>query len=172
MRSLLLFRHAKSSWDDPRLSDHDRPLNRRGIKAAPRMGRYITEHDLLPDLILCSTAVRTRETLRLAFEDQADALPDIKFEPGMYEASYATLLKIIQSTGPEVQSLMLIGHNPGMQILAFALSQEDDSDHRQHVARKYPTAGLARLTFDVDEWTSVLPGTGVLHAFVTPKMLD
>ena len=172
MRTLLLFRHAKSSWDNPKLSDHDRPLSERGRKAAPRMGQYMREHRLLPELIVCSTAVRTRETLTLAIEDLASSPPQVVFDVSLYEASHAEILRIVHGTAPDVQSLMLIGHNPGMQILAFALSCEDDTECRLRVAQKFPTAGLAIITFDVDDWSSIAPGTGVFRDFVTPKLLD
>ncbi|MGI9422269.1 MAG: SixA phosphatase family protein [Hyphomicrobiaceae bacterium] len=172
MRSLFLFRHAKSNWDNPSLSDHDRQLSARGRGAAPRMGRYIVEQSLMPDLIICSTAVRTRETLRLALPDIDGGQPMIVFDADLYECSLSTLLDIVQGVAADVKTLMLIGHNPGLQLLALTLAHAGDSDHYKRITHKFPTAALATLTFDVDDWSFVRPGTGELRGFMTPKLLD
>ena len=136
------------------------------------MGRYIVEQRLMPDLIICSTAARTRETLRLALPDIDDGQPMIVFDSDVYEASLNTLLDVVQGVAADVNTLMLIGHNPGLQLLALTLSHAGDSDHHKRITHKFPTAALATLTFDVDDWSSVRPGTGELRGFMTPKLLD
>ena len=120
MKRLWLLRHAKSSWDEPGLADHDRPLAPRGRKAGKRMRRWAAEHDVRPDLVLCSTAVRARATLDLV----APALgaPDVEIEGGLYHAWADDLLERLRGVPPDSTSVLLIGHNPGLHDLAALLA--------------------------------------------------
>lgn len=177
MRRLLLYRHAKSSWDDPTVSDHDRALSNRGLKAAPRMGRMMAEQGYLPDLIICSTALRTRETLRLTLPALlTQKLPQVRFEAAIYEAGPHALEGAIRAHGEDCESVMLVGHNPGMQMLALLLAAQsaDQSGTGAHdrLSEKYPTAGLAVIDLAITCWSEIKPGCGRLIAFVTPRMLQ
>ena len=171
MLTLTLFRHAKSSWDEHALADVERPLNARGREAAPRMGQHMAGLKLTPDLILCSTAVRTRETAALALPQLAGASTPEYLE-ALYLASPATLLAITRRTPPAIRHLMLIGHNPGLHELALELARTGNSDDLRRLAEKLPTAGLVVIAFNDQSWTSLRPGTGRLVHFMTPRRLD
>jgi phosphohistidine phosphatase len=148
---LYLLRHAKSSWEDPGLADHDRPLALRGRKAAKALGAYLREHDIEPELVLCSSAARTRETLeRVGLTGQ--------IEDALYGAGASALLARLHEVPDAVASVMLIGHNPGMQQLAFALAGLDD---------KFPTAALA--TLECGGWSDLQRAE--LVDYVKPKDL-
>ncbi len=170
MLTLTLFRHAKSSWELNGLDDRERPLNARGLAAAPLMGAYLAEHRLVPDLALCSTAVRTRQTLELASGDWRPA-PKTKYEDALYLADPFDLLARVRKAPRTVKHLMIVGHNPGLQILAIELIGEGDPAQIGAISSKFPTAGAVVLTFDVKTWADVGPGKGRLAHFVTPKLL-
>jgi phosphohistidine phosphatase len=168
MRRLLLLRHAKSSWATPGQRDFDRPLAPRGLKAAPHMARYIAEHGLAPDAVICSTARRTRATLDLMRE----ILPEsVRYEPQIYEASAATLVGLVRAAGDDHRTVMIVGHNPGVQDAALLLAAADQPLRRE-IAAKYPTAALAVIEFPGDRWIDAVPGSGGVTAFVTPRGLD
>ncbi len=172
MKSLLFLRHAKSSWSSPELADHDRPLNGRGRAAAATMGRYIVEHDLLPELILCSTARRARETLERAATEWS-YLPPAHIERALYDFSGGRgYLDLIGKTDNQVASLLVIGHNPTIEILVSDLIGEADPELVEKLTFKYPTAGLAVLEFDTDKWSDVAPGKGKLITFALPRELE
>jgi phosphohistidine phosphatase len=171
VKTLLLLRHAKSSWDHPDLQDHDRPLSKRGRRAAPLMGQYLAEHDLVPDRVLCSSAVRTRQT----WEQVAACLdehPPVESHPDLYAASAETLLEIVHSVDDSIEKLMLIGHNPGLEMLAAHLAGSGDALAMGRMRLKFPTAALAELTFQDTRWQDVMPGSGQLVRFVRPKDLS
>lgn len=170
MLSLSLFRHAKSSWDDPGLKDFDRPLAPRGETAAPHMGAFMAEHDIQPQLILCSPAARTRQTLDLVLPHlQGD--PTVVYEEGFYLAPASQLLARVRKVEARVRHVMIVGHDPGMHALAVELAGSGAPKLTQALAAKFPTAGLAVLDFDVDDWSGVGPGLGQLRIFMTPKRL-
>ena len=174
MRELLLLRHAKSSWEPAAAArDFDRPLNARGRAAAPVIGGYLAEHDLAPDIVYCSTAARTRETLALIRPALPPATPAL-FKDSLYLASPERMLEEIVSAAPEDRRLLLIAHNPGLEELAFALADPatSDPDALARLRRKYPTAGLAQFAFEATDWRSVSPHAGRLLAFITPKDLS
>jgi phosphohistidine phosphatase len=151
MKRLYLLRHAKSSWDDESLADHDRPLSGRGRRAADAIGRHLRDEGIAPELVLCSSAARTRETLaRIGLEGEA--------ERGLYGASATELLARLRELPPGIESVMLIGHNPGMHDLALLLTGEPGD--------KYPTGALA--TIELDNWTA---RSGRMIAFVRPREL-
>ena len=169
MRELLVLRHAKSSWDEIDADDHDRKLSPRGIKAARRMGALIAERGWLPDLILCSTARRTRETLALAQEawPGTPAIPVSEVE-GLYLAPASRLLDIVRRQPDEAQRLMLIGHNPGLQALVTRLAGLGDKKLRAAIEIKFPTAALARITCDIGSWRDLGWNIGTLADYRTP----
>ena len=176
MKELLLLRHAKSSWAEPGQADVQRPLNRRGRRAAVRMGQFLNETGLRPALILCSSAKRTRETLDLI----ADALGHvpIQIEPGLYLADPATLLARLRQIPANVPSVMVIAHNPGLQELATELAGAPGAatpEDRTQLQRKFPTAALARFRLKIADWkslsTDAAPGKIKLLAVVTPRDL-
>jgi len=165
MRTLYLLRHAKSSWDDPSLDDFDRPLSERGRKAAPLIGRYMAEHGWQPDLALVSPAVRARDTWQLV-APELPAPVQTRFEPAIYMAepeALLTLLRDIAAPG----SVILVGHNPGLEQLAAILAGPgSDLQARARMTEKFPTAALAR--FDVH---AMEPGGAMLTDFIRPKDL-
>lgn len=172
MPTLLLLRHAKSSWDDPALADYDRPLAKRGKKAAPRMGAEIAALGLRPDLILCSTAVRARETLSLVLPELGAAAPEVVYDDAIYMATPSALLALLRAVPEETRSVMVVGHNPGLEELAELLVGDGDEDEQELLAEKFPTCALAVLTFEAPGWDGVAPGTGKLSQFLTPARLS
>ena len=153
------------------MPDHDRPLNRRGQEAAPKIGAYMARHGLLPDLVLCSTALRARETWEeLATEFTAHPLT--VYEERLYNARPERILELVRDTKDRVRSLLLVGHNPGLQELSSLLIASGDLEHRERLREKLPTAGLVVIDFAVDEWTKVHPHAGRLERFVAPRWLE
>lgn len=171
MLTLLLFRHAKSSWQVRNQPDAERPLNARGRRAAPLMGRYMAANGLAPDHVLCSSAVRTRETAALALAEMPGA-PEPVFLDALYLAAPARMLAEIHKAAATVKSLMLIGHNPGMHEFVIDLAGSGNGEARRRTREKFPTAALAVLAFDVARWTDVQPGVGRLDLFVTPRLVE
>lgn len=172
MLTLTIFRHAKSDRCDPRLKDVDRPLAKRGRLAAPRIGAYLATNKLIPEFVLCSPSVRTRETARLAFSEVgARVWPEIQYDDSLYLASMRTLLARIQEVPSTIRHLMLIGHNPGLHMLAIDLIGEGDPAALNALAEKLPTAALVVIVFDVRDWADLKSGTGRLSRFITPRML-
>ncbi len=169
-RILSLLRHAKSSWDDPRLADAARPLSPRGRKAAPIMGRFIRSEGLVPDLVLSSTSVRTRETCDLVFAS-IGSLPKIVFKEELYLASPQKLLALIQETAAGVHHLMIVGHNPGLQRLALALVGTGPAGPMAALEEKLPTGALVAMELPGGDWRSTAPGAARLLRFVTPRSL-
>ncbi|CAD7023342.1 histidine phosphatase family protein [Pseudorhizobium halotolerans] len=161
-RRLLLLRHAKSAWPDA-VADHERPLAERGEKAAPAMGNYMAREHLIPDLALVSDARRTRQTWELV-QRRLPAEVATRIDPTIYEAPAGRLLDTIRALGDSAATLLLIGHNPGLQDLALMLTGDA-------LAAKYPTAALAVIDFPVADWRQVGPGSGLLTRFVTPRSL-
>lgn len=165
----MLLRHAKSDWPGG-VSDHQRPLAPRGRKAAPVMGRYMKAEGLLPDLAIVSSSTRTVETWALVSDELGCAVPH-RLEPRIYEAQPEALLAVIRDVTDDVQTLLLVGHNPGSEELASDLIAYGDRYAAQRLRAKYPTCGLAVLDFDVDSWAEVAERSGRLDRFVTPASL-
>lgn len=168
MIKLYLFRHAKSSWKADVTDDFHRPLNDRGRAAAPFMGTYMHDAAVAPDLILCSAAIRARETLALILPFLAEDTV-IRIEHALYLADKASLIARVQALEATDAAVMIIGHNPGMQDLALSLAASDDTARHDALSQKFPTAALAELVFDVADWTAVAPKTGTLARFETPR---
>ncbi|MEU8584559.1 SixA phosphatase family protein [Streptomyces abikoensis] len=164
-RRIVILRHAKAEWSDG--DDHERPLADRGRKDAPVAGRWLAGSGVTPELALCSTAARTRETWKLAVSELPER-PRTVYEDRMYEASLGELIALLNEVSDEVADLVLIGHNPGMHALADALAGEADGDLLARMNRSgFPTAAVAVLTFS-GSWKSVEHGVGRLVAFWTP----
>lgn len=163
MKTLLVLRHAKSSWDDQDLDDHERPLNDRGERDAPRMGALLREQGLLPDLILSSDAVRARDTARAAAA-AAEYGGDIQLEPDLYGASPHDIVTVLRSLGDvPATRVMLVGHNPGLEDLVGQLTGD---------AQHLPTAALVQIELPIAEWTQLSATTpGTLVSMWTPKTL-
>jgi phosphohistidine phosphatase len=168
MRTLLLMRHAKSSWDRPDLADVDRPLAPRGRKAAPLIARYLEEQRLIPDLVLCSHALRVRETWQLMTPALGDAVA-CKTLRSLYLAPPSRLLEPLRRVADEVRILMVIGHNPGLGGLAAGLAGAGPRKALERLRTKFPTAGLAVLSFEIERWAEIAAGAGRLEHFVRPK---
>jgi phosphohistidine phosphatase len=168
MQQLLLLRHAKSSWDDPSQSDHARPLNPRGRQAAAELRTVLRELGLLPDVVLVSSARRTRQTLEaLAPWDET---PIIEPMDGLYLAEPARLSRIVRGVSPTVRSLMLVGHNPGLHEFALMLAgpaRHGGSSTAARLARSFPPGALAEFTVG-GAWGELGPGGGRLVRFVVP----
>ncbi|HKY24286.1 MAG TPA: histidine phosphatase family protein [Gaiella sp.] len=167
MKRLLLLRHAKSSWDDAALRDRDRPLAPRGRKAAKRMGRWAEKNRIRPQLVLCSSAVRARETLQRMLPCLGE--PDVWVEVTLYAAAAETLLARVQALPDDVDEAMLVGHNPGVEDLALLLAQPGSNRDRARV--KVPTGALLELEADVTRWRDMDPGKARLIRFVVPREL-
>ncbi|TKT81380.1 histidine phosphatase family protein [Aquamicrobium sp. LC103] len=171
MKTLLLLRHAKSSWDDPALDDFDRPLARRGRAAAPLMGRLLAERAWVPDLALVSPALRTRQTWRLVAPELAEPV-DAAFADGLYEASAEQILGEIRKQAAKIGTLLVLGHNPGLEELARRLcGPSSDREALAWLTAKFPTAALARFEFDRG-WSNLGFGVGKLTDFVRPRDLE
>jgi phosphohistidine phosphatase len=162
-KRLALLRHAKSSWDDPDLDDHDRPLNARGRRAAAQIGRYLQQRGIAPAVVLCSSAVRTRQTLLLL---QLSGDPQVVYETELYGAGASQMLQRLRRLDDTVPSVLLIGHNPGMHDLAVALTGDRDA------IADFPTAALAELSAPIARWPDLDLGTATLERLITPKDLD
>jgi phosphohistidine phosphatase len=170
MHRLMLFRHAKSAYPAG-VEDHERPLAERGRNAAPQIGRYMADHGLVPELAVVSTARRAQETWRLAADALGRGVPQ-KDEKRIYEAGSAAILDVIRSTKASVATLLLVGHNPGFQDLALELIGDGDKDDLARLRKKFSTAGLAVIDFDLKHWSDVSSAGGRLERFVTPKSID
>jgi phosphohistidine phosphatase len=168
-RRLILLRHAKSAWPEG-VADEERPLSDRGRKAAPIIGAYMAREKLIPDLALISPARRAQETWQLVREILPDGIAD-REAVGIYEVPADTILAAIQTVKPGIRTLLMVGHNPGMEDLASLLATEGDVDAMARMTEKFPTAGLAVIDFDLEGWNEVAAGTGYLERFVTPRFL-
>ncbi|TIQ34467.1 MAG: histidine phosphatase family protein [Mesorhizobium sp.] len=168
MRQLLILRHAKSSWDDPKLEDFDRPLAPRGLKTAPLMGRELARRSWLPDLALVSPALRTRDSWRLVSQELPKHVR-AEFVEELYEAAPAAILARVRQA--KAKSLLVIGHNPGLQnfVLRLAGAGSDEGVFKK-IEAKFPTMALARFTVK-DDWANLDFGGARLTHCVRPKDL-
>jgi phosphohistidine phosphatase len=165
---LLLLRHGKAAWPDG-VDDMDRPLARRGREAARRMGAYLAEEGLVPDLALVSPARRTEETWALA--KPALAGVPARSEPRIYEAPAERLMSVVAGVEPAVGTLLLVGHNPGLEELLRLLIPAEERYAQARLRSKFPTAGLAVVDVRSSRWDEIARGAGSLQRFVTPRSL-
>lgn len=168
MKRLMLMRHAKSDYPAG-VSDHERPLAPRGQRDAPRMGQQIARRALLPSHVIASTARRTRETLALI--EPYLGTHTLNYERAIYEASPEAILRVIRAAGPDVRTLLIVGHNPGLEQTATFLVKGGGTA-ADPLDEKFPTAALAVLDFEMDDWANIAGHQGSLTLFLTPKMLD
>lgn len=171
MKKILLLRHAKSAWDDAGLSDHERPLNGRGERAAEAMAEHIARKSPRPDLILCSTAIRTRQTLAPLVQRLAAPAPPIHLEKGLYLASEAALLVRLRAVPDQVGTVLLIGHNDGIWQLAEVLAGRGRPALIAALHAKFPTGMLATLSAPIEHWSDLAAGAAELLALVRPRDL-
>lgn len=168
MRVIHLLRHAKSSWDEDG-DDFDRPLNARGRKAARAMGKHLRDQGIRPQLVLCSAAKRTRETLDRIGPALDGA--DISIEKGLYETTDARLLARLRALPDAMTTILLIGHNPGLERLAAKLCGGGDAAALDRMREKFPTGTLATLTTGLPTWAELKPKSCRLEALVRPADL-
>lgn len=173
MKTLILLRHAKSGWKDPVMRDFDRPLNEKGVKAAMAVGRKAQREGISADRLVASPAARVVQTLESFLPVFQQTLEPV-WDRRIYLASPATLLDVARETPPSVGTLMLAGHNPGLEDLILDLVADDGSSPlRDIVEAKFPTAALARLRWDGDDWNQLGPNSDVkLDLLVCPRDLD
>lgn len=157
-------RHAKSSWDDSSLRDFDRPLNSRGKRDAPRMGSYLSEIGVIPDMIVSSNAARAKGTILRVVKEIGLKEDVIIWDEDLYHGSSEAYLNAIRNTGEEVSMVMTVGHNPMTEI---AIADLSDRPFNEHV----PTATIACLEVNADSWNDVKPGTCKLRWLMSPKSL-
>jgi phosphohistidine phosphatase len=169
VRVLYLLRHAKSDWSDESLDDHDRPLAPRGRKAIQRMAAYIDDAGVRPALVLCSTAVRARQTLE-GVERALGPDADVWMEDALYGAGAHELQDRLRHLPPAVPSVMVIGHNPGLEDLALGLAGGGEAGAVARMGMKFPTAALATLEVP-GGWKSLKRGAATVTAFVVPRAL-
>lgn len=162
-RRLILTRHAKSSWDDPQMEDHARPLNKRGIRAALELGHWLHTRGYEPDEVLCSTALRSRETWTTAAAAPLEVTPEVKNLDRLYHASPDVMLAVLRhATG---DCVMMVGHNPGIGEFAQRLVSRAPSRPEFH---KYPTAATLVVDFEIADWSEAKAGAGSVLDFFVP----
>jgi phosphohistidine phosphatase len=167
LRRLVVLRHAKSAWPDG-VPDHERPLAPRGRRDAPAAGRALVEADCLPDLALCSTAVRARQTWELA-SAQWGTPPPVRSDPRLYAADVTELMGAVHEVSPEVETLLLIGHNPGLEDLVLELAGDSLDDALDEVRTKFPTSAIAVLAWHGTSWQALAPGTALLTGLIVAR---
>lgn len=145
MKELLILRHAKSSWSNPGLADIDRPLNKRGKRDAPRMGAFLREQDLVPDLILCSPAVRAKKTAQ-AISEESGYQGEIEIHEDFYPGEPSAYIKVLVANPDQVERVMVVGHNPGLEEFLDELTGE---------SARLPTSALAQITLPIHNWSEL-----------------
>jgi len=161
MKTLFLLRHAKSSWDNHGLTDFERPLNERGLKAAPTIGRYMKRENIKPEIIISSPAVRARETAELVIE-ASEINVELRFDEKIYSATWLDLLRVIAGIEDEKASVLLIGHNPGFEETVYRLTDKRIT---------MPTAALIKMNLDIERWSNVQELCGGFEWIIKPKDL-
>ena len=164
MKTLFLVRHAKSSWENPGLSDKERPLNPRGERDAPRMGKRLAARNVKPDILISSPALRARSTSIKIAAEIAYPEADIQINDQLYFEGTSGMLDVIHGLDPTIRTAMLFGHNPTMTDLVNDLAGTDIDN--------VPTCGIAEIKFDVDTWEAVVEGKGEMELFDYPKRVD
>ena len=174
MKRLLLLRHAKTEPAGPDIEDHERELLERGRADAPAIGAYLGAKKYVPDLILSSTARRTVETVELVVE-QLPRKQHIDYVDQLYLVGWRAILAVIRAVRGPASTVLVVGHNPGIEQLATALSRQPvrrkERDRFDLIEEKFPTCALAVLDFNVARWRDVAPGRGELTDFVRPRDL-
>ncbi|MEU1618945.1 histidine phosphatase family protein [Streptomyces sp. NPDC005722] len=167
-RRLVVLRHAKSAWP-PDVPDHDRPLGPRGRRDAPAVGRWLRESGHPPDLVICSTSRRTQETWELAAAALgAKRSVPVRLDERVYAATARALLDVLREAPEDAGSLVLVGHNPGVQDLVLRLTGQARADALLRAADKFPTSALAVLTWS-EPWSALAPERARLEDFAVPR---
>jgi phosphohistidine phosphatase len=169
-KTLYILRHAKAENGHASQDDHARTLSARGVEGAAVMGNFLVKHGVKPEKVLCSTAIRTAETLIKLEECYRHPLP-VEYREKLYLASASDMLAMIADTPEEIRRLMVIGHNPGIHQLCLKLAKEGDEDLLDTLSLKFPTCAFAAIEFDHATWADLKIASGRLTDFVTPKML-
>lgn len=169
MKRLWILRHAKSSWSDAGLDDHDRPLNRRGERAAVLIGATLAQREAAFDLILASTALRVRQTVERV-RDQLSTRGPTCFEPALYLATASDWIDRLRQL-EDADDLLAVGHNPTLEELVAQLAPVGDKSARRRLREGLPTAALAEIELDLSRWGDLRPGSGRLASFSRPKDL-
>jgi phosphohistidine phosphatase len=171
MKRLTVLRHAKSSWAEAGRADFDRPLNKRGWEAARAIGAEMTRRRMHFDLVVASTAARVRETidgLKEAFHFSCE----IRFDQQIYEAGVHDLKALVHGLPDAAGSVLIVGHNPTLQLLLLDLTDRDEAGYRDQVREKYPTGALAAVTLSAEHWAKVTNGGGQIVELILPRDLD
>ena len=168
--TLCLLRHAKSSSSNPTLPDRERPLATRGVTDASLMGKAMAERGIDPELVLCSSARRTRDTLDLVLPELR-VEPKVVYDDALYHASPEEMLEMLHAIQPGANRVMLVGHNPEIQAFALDLVGSGPKHFRDRLGAKYPTASLAVINFASGLWKSIAVNSGTLNLFLSPKDL-
>lgn len=161
MKKLLLLRHAKSSWADASLTDFERPLNERGRRAAPLIGKFMRAQKIQPDMVICSPAKRARETIALVLE-AAGIETELRYDERIYEATVPRLVEVISQIADDKREVLLVGHNPGFENLLESLTGQTE---------RMPTAALARIILNSENWNEAAAQGGRLERLVKAKEL-
>ena len=170
MLRLMLLRHAKSNWSSSGMQDTARPLTERGEATARLMGGYMARHSLIPERLLCSPARRTRETwAEISAQWPADT--DVVFDERLYAATAQIVFSVIRAQNDAVRTLLVVGHNPGLQETAELLIAAGDVELRERLREKFPTAALAVIDFATDKWERLHDRSGRLYRYVTPRSI-
>lgn len=170
MKQLAILRHAKSDWGNPGLTDFDRPLNKRGRKAAKKIGRELKARGLAFGRIVSSPAQRAKETVerfQLGYEQDCN----VHFEPTIYLASTGTLLGLVNALPDDAGPVMIVGHNPGFHDIVLRLTKENDDGLRDKVGANFPTGAFALIDFPADKWANVEPASGEIRQVIFPREL-
>ncbi|GHF13132.1 phosphohistidine phosphatase [Kordiimonas sediminis] len=171
MKKIFLLRHAKSDWEDMTQDDFSRPLNARGRQASSDMGRYFLAQGIEPDMVLCSSAARTRET-EARLKQACNGGWDCQFLDDLYLAPSHSMLQTLRGVPDDFASVLLIGHNPGIHDLAMQLVKDGEKVDMANLARKYPTCTLSAIKVPVSSFADLTIRKGRLNRFVRPKDLD
>lgn len=161
MKTIYLLRHAKSSWDNPRLDDFERPLSKRGHHDAPLMGNLLEKLNVLPDLLISSPAIRAAMTARIIAESINYPFDNIQYDENIYEAGEEQILEIIYGIDDSINKLMLVGHNPSFTYLSHFLAK--------HSINNIPTCGFFAAGLNISTWTKIKKNCGKMVMFEYPK---
>lgn len=161
MKKLILIRHAKSSWENPDWTDYERPINKRGLRDAPFMAELLNKKNIKPDLMLCSTAKRAKETAYFFINTLEVPLEKIQYELGIYEMGTKFIINLLSKLDDSIDQVILIGHNPDITSMATYFSGEFFDN--------IPTCGIVSIIFEFDEWEKITSNNGVLDFYEFPK---
>lgn len=170
-KTLIILRHGKADPARGGQEDHERPLAERGVREAMLMGGYMAKHGVLPQRTLCSTSMRTRQTYE-GVQAAHGRLPPAEYEDAIYMASERQLLQVLAKTPEPVESVMVIGHNPGLHQLCIRLAAHGDAASLRKLAAAFPTCTLAVFEFPAGAWRNILTARGTLQSLVIPAELN